>query len=102
MAWPVLYISSEFLKIVFCCFSCFREFEVKGIFLEDEVMIDKVGSKHRPKSILFLRIEFVPEVGIEFLFSREEVINIISIVVLINIHSLHILSLFKLCLRKAV
>lgn len=63
-------------------------------------MIDEIGSEESPESILAFEVETMPEVGVEFLFSREKVVDIIGKVVLIDMYSLDVFCSRELVLSK--
>lgn len=63
-------------------------------------MIDEVGSEESPESVLSLQVEAMPEVGVELLFSSEEIVDIIGKIVLVDVYSLDIFCSRELVLCK--
>ena len=64
-----------------------RPLKMQAILVYNEIVVAKVRTKTSPQSIYHLRIKSMPEVGVQFLSSIEEVQHIIEPIGFVYLHA---------------
>jgi hypothetical protein len=64
-----------------------RSLKMQAVFCYHEIIVAKVRTKASPESIYHLRVESMPEVGVQFLSPIEEVEDIIEPIGFVYLHT---------------